>query len=130
LPQPRSRNHKIGPNEIARARVKTSLGWYDLFVAAREGLAVASGDLDTRVLRARSDDALARSVVSQAALADGWLLRATYNYWILHPEAFECGEDLPTGVHDHRWDSIVTCWDRDGRVASGGDASSSQVDAW
>jgi hypothetical protein len=101
----------------------------EVFMAVREGLAIAVDDLDVHVMRAGSDDALARSKISGAALADGWLLRATYQYWLLLPEAFECGEELPSGVQDHRYESISTCWSRDGRTAGGG-ASVSQWDAW
>jgi hypothetical protein len=101
----------------------------EVFVAVREGLALALDDLDVRVMRAGCDDALARSKVSSAALADGWLLRATYQYWLLLPEAFECGEELPSGVQDRRYESIARCWSRDGRI-TGDRATLSQSDAW
>jgi hypothetical protein len=101
----------------------------EVFLAVREGLTIAVDDLDVRVMRAGGDDALVRSKVSSAALADGWLLRATYRYWLLLPDAFECGEELPSGVQDLRYESIATCWSRDGRRTAD-DAVVSQLDVW
>jgi hypothetical protein len=101
----------------------------EVFVAVREGLSIAVDDLDARVMRAGCNDALPRSKVSSAALVDGWLLRATYQYWLLLPDAFECGEELPSGVQDHRYESIANCWSRDSRRSTG-DGTVSQLDAW
>lgn len=100
----------------------------EIFLAAREGLAIAIDELEARVLRSGSDDGLARAHVSAMALVDGWLVRATYRYWLLLPEAFELCEDLPIGVRDHRWESIATCWHWAGRVSGDDVGQASRLD--
>jgi hypothetical protein len=73
------------------------------FFAVSEGLAIATDAIDALL------HSIPRSTAISAAVADGYLLRATHSYWLLLPRAFDCDDEfLPIGVRDHRGISVRT----------------------